>query len=265
MFLPLDLTDCVCSTGAAQCHKPSPRRSNSMSCAEPDYRQRRRDCTWMMTRWSANETCRTYDDHTTAVKRITWAVSAQSALPVVSLKDVKKMRRFHHCQGPWGHSGVALAEVRVFHNAWSPVILANICLTLLWSQPATSAVLQQVFSGFTFASHIHICLNIFIMREHMFMHAFRPLLLLYSCLRGNCRRSHVPLSLPVRASVLRHQAGPAAPPDDQGVAAGSAQAAHFSARGSAELWITAQAQAGLWQRAHQSCHDDRGLDLHRRS
>lgn len=68
----------------------------------------------------------------------------------------------------------------------------------------------------------------------------------------------------VRASVLWHKAWPAAPPDDQGVAAGSAQAAHLGPRRPAELWITAQAQTGLWQRAHQSCHDDRSLDLHRR-
>ena len=66
----------------------------------------------------------------------------------------------------------------------------------------------------------------------------------------------------VRASVLWHQAWPAAPPNDQGVAAGSAQAAHLSPRGPAELWITAKTQAGLWQRAHQGCNDNGSLDLH---
>lgn len=75
--------------------------------------------------------------------------------------------------------------------------------------------------------------------------------------------THAPL-FSVRASVLWHKAWPAAPPDDQGVAAGSAQAAHLGPWRPAELRITAQAQTGLWQRAHQSCHDDRSLDLHGR-
>lgn len=66
----------------------------------------------------------------------------------------------------------------------------------------------------------------------------------------------------VRASVLRHQAWPAAPPDDQGMAAGPAQAAHLSPWGTAELWITTQTQTGLWQRAHQGCHDNWSLDIH---
>lgn len=66
----------------------------------------------------------------------------------------------------------------------------------------------------------------------------------------------------VRASVLRHQAWPAATPNDQGVAAGSPQAAHLSPWGFAELWIAAKTQTGLRQRAHQGGHDDWSLDLH---
>lgn len=66
----------------------------------------------------------------------------------------------------------------------------------------------------------------------------------------------------VRASVVRHQAWPAATPDDQGVAAGPPQAADLGPRWPAELWIAAKAQTGLRQRAYQGSHDDWSLDLH---
>lgn len=82
------------------------------------------------------------------------------------------------------------------------------------------------------------------------------------CLRiEHVSNSSAPLFV-VRASVLWHQAWPAATPDDQGVAAGPPQAAHLSPRWSAELWIAAKTQTGLRQRAYQGGHDDWSLDLH---
>lgn len=162
---------------------------------------------------------------------------------------------------PSGRLRLNLMDKQMFHNAWSSAIIANIWFDAVTAWSGDQAALHRVFNGFSsnLTLYFSMCGNACL---YMCYAAPVSIFMSWANARGSCGRSHVPLSLPVRASVLRHQAGPAAPPDDEGVAAGSAQAAHFSARGSAELWITAQAQAGLWQRAHQSCHDDRGLDLH---